>query len=199
MAAPTAPSIPSLYFGYGSNLWLDQMAARCPTSTYQGLARLDGYRWMINERGYANIVELATSANDVAVSHHDNVVFGLVYTLEAEDERRLDINEGVPTAYTKEYLETDFWSLKPGSAPLDTRDEPQKKMMLVYINRNMTADHVPRAEYVYRMNMGIRDAVRLGVPGEYVDRVMRKFIPDENEPDVEQVAMKQALAFQDER
>jgi len=30
----------SLYFGYGSNLWMDQMNLRCPDSRYIGLGVL---------------------------------------------------------------------------------------------------------------------------------------------------------------
>lgn len=47
----------TLYFGYGSNLWKHQMVQRCPTSKYLGIARLNDYRWIINERGYANVVQ----------------------------------------------------------------------------------------------------------------------------------------------
>jgi hypothetical protein len=46
-----------LYFAYGSNLSTTQMKQRCPRSTPLGLAHLPGWMWMINERGYANIVQ----------------------------------------------------------------------------------------------------------------------------------------------
>ncbi|ESZ95000.1 AIG2 family protein [Sclerotinia borealis F-4128] len=55
---------PTLYFAYGSNLSLTQMHTRCPHSTYYGLGVLYGYRWIINERGYANIVPITTSNPD---------------------------------------------------------------------------------------------------------------------------------------
>ncbi|KAL9584321.1 MAG: hypothetical protein Q9203_004702, partial [Teloschistes exilis] len=41
----------TLYFAYGSNLWLHQMSLRCPSSVYVGVARLPNYRWIINARG----------------------------------------------------------------------------------------------------------------------------------------------------
>ena len=84
------------------------MTTRCPTSTYLGVARLPNYQWIINDRGYANVVEVADS-NSTSMSPYDDVVFGLVYSLEAEDEKRLDKNEGVPVAYTKEMLQCEFW------------------------------------------------------------------------------------------
>ena len=56
--------------------------------------------------------------------------------------------------------------------------EPEKSDMMVYINRNAVTPSKPKVEYVRRMNMGIRDAVKAGVPEEYVKEVMRKFIPE---------------------
>src|SRR5438045_576181 len=72
-----------LYFAYGSNLWLSQMALRCPSSRYIGSASLPGYRWQINERGYANIARVAPDAR----------VQGLVYDISPTDEERLDVHE----------------------------------------------------------------------------------------------------------
>jgi hypothetical protein len=196
---------PTIYFGYGSNLWLHQMTTRCPTSTYLGIARLPNYHWIINDRGYANVVESAGKQNTSTASY-DDVVFGLVYSLEAEDEKRLDKNEGVPVAYTKEILECDFWP-SDTEHKIDTRRNPEKKVdMLVYIDRKRVRPDKPRAEYVYRMNQGIGDAVKLGVPQGYVSDVMRRYIPAEDEDEgkegerekMAEFARGQAAEFRDE-
>lgn len=42
-----------LYFAYGSNMDESQMAHRCPTAKPAGKARLDVYRFIINDRGMA--------------------------------------------------------------------------------------------------------------------------------------------------
>jgi len=70
----------TVYLGYGSNLWQAQMNRRCPTSEYLGVGRLNGYRWMINERGYANVVNTSEPAgiipgSDITIT---NVSYGLV-------------------------------------------------------------------------------------------------------------------------
>ncbi|KAG0645483.1 hypothetical protein D0Z07_8695 [Hyphodiscus hymeniophilus] len=101
--APTAQP-QSLYFAYGSNLQLKQMAKRCPDSQYQGRARLHNFRWQINDRGFANVIPDPNSS-----------VEGLCYLLSGEDEARLDRSEGVPTAYQKKWTEVDFY---PGAAKL---------------------------------------------------------------------------------
>jgi gamma-glutamylcyclotransferase len=204
-------SKPTIYFGYGSNLWLHQMSIRCPSSQYLGIARLNDYKWLINDRGYANIVEtssnVTTSTSTSSSNSPNNVVFGMVYSLNEEDEKKLDKNEGVPVAYTKESLRCDFWSAGKPTHPMDKHSkvevsEPPSTTqdMLVYIDRQRVTPDGPRKEYVYRMNRGIDDALELGVPKNYVDEVMRKYIPaDEGgEKSMEEFAAKQAAQFRDE-
>ncbi|KAK5138185.1 hypothetical protein LTR08_004880 [Meristemomyces frigidus] len=187
----------TLYFGYGSNLWKQQMHQRCPTSKFLGIARLNGYRWIINERGYANVVGIATEREQAPLMYRDEV-WGLVYSLQADDEDRLDRNEGVPFAYTKEDLKVDFWRAKSGKAS-DVEEKSKQVEMLVYINRELTSADKPKKEYIHRMNMGITDAEREGMPKEYVDKVMRKFIPEEKDSSVAKAADKQALVFENGR
>lgn len=134
-----------LYFGYGSNLWKDQMKKRCPTSTYVGIARLNGYRWIINNRGYANVVETSDTRTGTT-----NEVWGLVFKLQPDDEDKLDVNEGVPEAYTKEDLVVDFWPAQGDEKPR-VLDDPQTIKMLVYIDRKRLEPDVPKREYIYRM------------------------------------------------
>ncbi|KAL8732434.1 MAG: hypothetical protein Q9181_003969, partial [Wetmoreana brouardii] len=115
------------------------MSLRCPSSTYAGIARLTRYRWIINIRGYANIVE---------TNNPSDVVYGLVYTLTEDDEEELDFNEGVPYAYTKEYISTDFWSLASGGnvdLASGTGQGAEKKELLVYIDRKRIEDAKPKA------------------------------------------------------
>lgn len=56
-----------LYFAYGSNLSSTQMLARCPSSTPVALARLRGWRWLINSCGYANVVWAGGDPGEVVV------------------------------------------------------------------------------------------------------------------------------------
>lgn len=183
----------AIYFGYGSNLWKQQMRLRCPTSTYLGVARLPDYRWIINDRGYANVVQNTAADPDFL----DRYCYGLVYELLQADEDKLDVNEGVPTAYIKEYLDTDFWHSTDDS-PVDTTQAPKSKRMLVYIDRKRMTETAPKAEYIYRMNMGIADATAAGVPEDYIQKTLRRFIPSKHDEEAEALAQKQALNFIDE-
>ncbi|KAF2877462.1 hypothetical protein BDV95DRAFT_481488 [Massariosphaeria phaeospora] len=217
----------TIYFGYGSNLWQHQMQLRCPTSTYLGVARLNGYRWIINERGYANVVEGGGDADADADDEKDDdgdadsgidnkyasVVFGLVYALQPSDEHALDKNEGVPVAYTKESLPCDFWTgVADASTAIPSTTDEQKwikvdttrpptktaRTMLVYIDRKRTALGRPREEYVVRMNQGVRDALARGVPRGYVEGVVRRFVKGGGGEGVEDLALRQAGRFEDE-
>lgn len=134
-----------LYFGYGSNLWKEQMSKRCPTSVYCGIARLKGYQWIINKRGYANIIQSSDTKSD-----YTNEVWGLVYALDDVGEALLDLSEGVPESYTKEDLAVDFWPVKGDNKP-NVKAEPQRTEMLAYIDRKRLEPSVPRREYIYRM------------------------------------------------
>ena len=177
------------YFGYGSNLWKQQMKQRCPTSEFLGIARLNGYQWIINDRGYANVVEVSDTKKA-----KDCEAWGLVFRLQPSDEDRLDLNEGVPESYTKEDISTGFWPTGKDW----TIDKAEKKDMLVYIDRKRTEADVPKKEYIYRMNMGIKDALKEGVPKKYVDGVLRDFIPDVEDENVSSFARQQARFFEDE-
>jgi gamma-glutamylcyclotransferase len=83
---------------------------------------------------------------------------------------------------------------------VDTSKCPdEKRDMLVYIDRKRVTPAEPRKEYVYRMNQGIRDAAKLGVPEDYVREVMRVFVPEgEEEEGMAEVARGQAAEFRDE-
>ena len=164
------------------------MRLRCPLSTYKGVGRLASYRWIINGRGYANVVP--------SQDNHD-VVYGLIYNLTAVDETDLDINEGVPYAYTKETMAVEFWASKD-RAKVDVTQQGEIRNMLVYIDRKRTKDAKPKEEYVHRMNRGIADAVAMGVPSNYVEDVMRPFIPVQASKEAEEIAKKQAIRFEDE-
>ena len=81
----------------------------------------------------------------------------------------------------------------------------RKEKMLVYVDRKRTQPDEPKKEYVYRMNMGIKDALKEGVPEKYVQEVMRKFILDVEDEhsqlweSVAALARQQALSFKEER
>ncbi|KAM0666420.1 hypothetical protein ACQRIT_005179 [Beauveria bassiana] len=167
-----------LYFAYGSNLSTAQMRARCPLSTAIGLGFLPRWRWIINSRGYANILPPSSppSSSSSSSTTTDDGVYGLLYLLPPRDEESLDRFEGVPHAYEK--LRCEVRWVRDGDGKLlageEGGGEPVKA--LVYVDERRTEDGTPAKEYVGRMERGIEDAVRnWGLDEGYANRVMRKW------------------------
>ncbi|KAL7947333.1 hypothetical protein V8C42DRAFT_317491 [Trichoderma barbatum] len=188
-----------LYFAYGSNLSTEQMRQRCPYSTAVGLGKISGWRWIINARGYANIVREGEDedVNEEEEKHiesrgqrrtedaedDENQVYGMLYLLPVEDEDRLDQYEGVPWAYEKVHLEAS-WVSNTEKMKRDQYGEPAEEELtpvkvLAYVDRQRVMEGTPKEEYVGRMERGIEDAVvNWGMSEEYADRVMRRFWVD---------------------
>jgi gamma-glutamylcyclotransferase len=163
----------ALYFGYASNLSPLATKGRCPDSLFCGLARLDGWRWQINETQYGNIVP---SAGDV--------VYGSLFFLSPRDEAGLDESEGVPWMYEKHTLEVE----RLGS---DGKGTEQKVEAMTYVDVKRTQEGVIMPDYVVWINKAIRDATPYGLPSDYVQKYLRPYIPpmskEEEERDLEAV------------
>jgi cation transport regulator ChaC len=72
------------YFAYGSNMDKGQMSQRCPEAVFVGIAKLSGYRFVINTRGVATIVPEVSSE-----------VYGILWNITKVEEQALDSYEGV--------------------------------------------------------------------------------------------------------
>jgi len=178
-----SPRLLTVYFGYGSNLSTQQMANRCPKSRFIGIGRLLGYDWIINDRGYANIVEITyerPSRNGILPE-----VWGLVFELDYEDEVALDIMEGIPYAYIKvDNLIVDFWpAISPGDTKnaIDVNQPSQAVAAMSYVDKKRVLGGNPWPEYIVRMNRGIDDALNMGIPKEYIANLVRKYIPEQQQ------------------
>ncbi|KAF3915319.1 hypothetical protein AA313_de0203826 [Arthrobotrys entomopaga] len=160
------------------------MSRRCPSSTYKTVARLPSYRWIICQRGYANIRLPSSSSSSSSSSEKEeeedgeegegeenegeeaeNEVWGLLFNLTQPDEDTLDVYEGYPTAYEKETVTVELLEK-------DSEGNVQTVEALVYIDRKRVKDGRVNDEYIVRMKNAIEDGVRLGMPRGYVKDVM---------------------------
>lgn len=130
------------YFAYGSNMSTAQMSKRCPNAIKIGVATLTGYKFMINERGYAGVIE-----------KQDASVIGVLWKISREDKAKLDVYEGA-------HLENGAYYLKTlaVAAAIESVDA------LVYIARN-TVPGRPNEGYLERI---IEAAGDHGVDAGYV-------------------------------
>ncbi len=83
-----------LYFAYGSNINLDQMACRCPAAKVVGPVTLEG--WELLFRGNNAGHGVATIAPKEGCTVH-----GLLWQISPQCEWSLDRYEGYPTLYDK--------------------------------------------------------------------------------------------------
>lgn len=81
----------TLYFAYGSNINLEQMAHRCPDAQIVGPVTLENYELRFRGSGFATVTPKKGS-----------VVHGLLWKLTPNCEQSLDRYEGYPRHYTKE-------------------------------------------------------------------------------------------------
>lgn len=83
------------YVAYGSNMNLEQMEHRCPTAKVVGKTVLKNY-------------ELTFRGREVGVAtierKQDSEVPVLVWEIQPDDEKSLDVYEGYPHLYRKEYI-----------------------------------------------------------------------------------------------
>ena len=129
------------YFAYGSNMDTGQMHNRCTDSRPIGTAELVGYRFIINSRGVATIVQ-----DDSCTVH------GVLWQTTDEDEASLDQYEGVEYGtYLRKYLH------------VDTEDREVVRA-LVYIAADCVEGE-PRNGYMRRI---LEAAENMGLPETYI-------------------------------
>ena len=118
------------------------MADRCPGSEIGPLARLAGWRYFINGRGYAGVEE--SSANQV---------LGCLWSLDDEHVAALDRYEGVKgNYYAKETLE------------VESLDDGSRVSALVYLSVNREYG-IPTPRYQGVVVSGARE---IGLSNDYL-------------------------------
>ena len=122
-----------LYFAYGSNINLDQMAYRCPDAQVVGPVTLEGWELLFRGSGVATIG-----------TKEGCTVHGLLWQLTPDCERALDRYEGYPHLYGKE--------------PVTVRDaQGQELTVMAYImTERYRAPAVPPTSYYQGIQEGYR-------------------------------------------
>lgn len=133
-----------LYFAYGSNLCVQQMARRCPDAVSPRLATLADHDWLINERGVATIEPFAGSQ-----------VHGVIWDVSDRDLATLDSAEGVPVRYRRNRMTVDT--------------EAGPTTVWVYVDHRVEPG-APRPGYLERIIDGARQH---GLPERWLEFLRR--------------------------
>ena len=126
-----------LYFSYGSNMNLNQMAFRCPNAEVVESVRLEGYRLAFRTNGGGNGVA-------TILPEEGSYVDGVLWRISERDEQHLDHYEGFPFLYGKEpYLiilirlfEKEFQNIYPESHYYERAIQFFENVCHIYKNKN---------------------------------------------------------------
>lgn len=129
------------YIAYGSNLNMEQMSYRCPTARVVGTGMLRDFRLMFSV--FATIIPEPGSCVPVAIWEIDECC-----------EERLDLYEGFPNFYRKEYCDIEL--------------NGRTVNAMVYIKNSSRAE-MPGIEYLYCVRQGYLD---MKLDKEYLDSAL---------------------------
>lgn len=176
-----------VYFGYSSNLSPRTMKQRCPDSLFISLARISGWRWIINETGYANIIP----------STADDEVWGSLCFLSRRDEMALDESEGVPWLYEKVKLKVKRVPQEIAGEEWRTDDAAEEVEATAYVDVQRLTEGRIEKEYITWVRKSLEDAKLCGLPDSYADKYIRKFLPAKTDDDLpeQEVMMVRTMQF----
>ena len=138
-----------LYFAYGSNLNHKQMHIRCKDSRYIKSAFLEGYKLSFcaasKDYGVANIVKKKGSK-----------VPGGIWEISESDEKELNVCEGYPTLYTKDFFNLNgervmFYIMKRRYSFKPPRRSYVDKINQLYVNCNLDTEYLKRRLTYYNI------------------------------------------------
>ncbi len=124
-------SAKTFYLAYGSNLNVEQMNWRCPNAEICGTSVIEDYE-LVFRRGVLNIEPKVGSSVPVGV-----------WAIDIYDEAALDIYEGYPRFYRKEYMMVEL--------------DGETISALVYIMNDGRAISPPSTTYFKTCLRGYRD------------------------------------------
>jgi gamma-glutamylcyclotransferase len=187
--SPAPPG--TLFFGYGSNLWHTQVEQRFPSAKFVGIARLRHWRWQINEKRMANMVEMPAAPYSPRTAkwlgplfssedlREDNErVYGMVWQLDDEAERLM--HRAARPGQVRQTAGVELWVRKETDKgkKLNLLKGAKRTNVVFYVDREHTTDaeQACTGGYAYKIQQGVADALAEGVPQGYVDKCIKPFL-----------------------
>lgn len=89
------------YFAYGSNLYWPRLKQRAPSARFVTVGRLPGYVLKFHKRG----ADESAKCNAHATGLSDDEVYGVVFSIDAQERFSLDAAEGLGNGYQHTQIE----------------------------------------------------------------------------------------------
>ena len=119
-----------LYVAYGSNMNLEQMQFRCGKSKLLGVGKLKGWRLVFNI--HADIIQ---------TNNKNDIIPIVLWDIDDDDWKMLDIYEGYPNYYIKKKVDIEF--------------KGKNKKAIVYVmNDDKKGIYPPYKEYFNTIKQG---------------------------------------------
>lgn len=88
------------YVAYGSNMNVKQMSWRCPDAEVIGTGELIGWKLTFRGNGRCGVANIEPESG--------SLVPVVIWKISPQDERNLDVYEGYPHLYIKEYVDVTY-------------------------------------------------------------------------------------------
>lgn len=154
-----------VYFGFASNLSPRSLQQRCPGSIYIGLARLHGWRFIVTELGFGNII----------LGDESDEVYGSLHFLTKQHEAALDKSEEVPSWHEKR----TFKVTRAPARGMEVFPSGEELNVMTYVDVQRTKDGNISKEYIFLMRKAVSDGTQIGVPPDYFQKYWAKYLPED--------------------
>jgi gamma-glutamylcyclotransferase (GGCT)/AIG2-like uncharacterized protein YtfP len=151
--------VTSLYFAYGSNMSLAQMADRCPASPRVGIGKLDGHRLVFPR--FSTKRKCGAASIEPCPDEH---VWGVIYDMDPADLIALDGYEGYNP---QRAFELNNYNRKQVRILRD-REDPVE--CLTYVATVQPGEFFPSVHYHGLIHSG---AIENGIPDAYVQKLVQ--------------------------
>lgn len=173
MADPTSQNaidsqFTCLYFGFASNLSPRTIKQRCPSALYVGLGVLPGWKFVVSELGFGNIVP----------GSDDDVVFGSLNFLNGRDEAALDQSEEVPSWHEKKTMKVMRLNTQPNLNNIAAMEGDEVEIT-TYVDVQRVGTGVISKDYVVWLRKAIADGLKCGIPDSYFEKYFNEFLPED--------------------
>ena len=90
-----------LYFAYGSNMCTGRLKKRCPSAKPQSVAELGRHKFYFHKKSKDG----SAKADAEYTGNDENIVWGVIFSIDKREENNLDKAEGLEHGYNKDIVE----------------------------------------------------------------------------------------------